>query len=101
MRAKRCTFCFLAYCALLDFASFRFVCIAFLALLCWRCFALLCLLSIALFLPNLDWGGVASPGPTSRHPREGPCIGPAAILHFSFRFSHEMALELVYGTKSS
>jgi hypothetical protein len=37
----------LAYCALLDFASFRFACIALLALLCWHCFALLCLLSIA------------------------------------------------------
>ncbi len=27
--------------------------------------------------PNRDWGGVASPDPTFRHPREGPCIGPA------------------------
>ena len=44
---EMCLLAFLAYCALLDFASFRFVCIALLALLCWHCFALLCLLSIA------------------------------------------------------
>ncbi len=44
---EMCILACLAYCALLDFASFRFVCIALLALLCWHCFALLCLLSLA------------------------------------------------------